>query len=356
MLVYILPVLINPLTATAIFSTLFIGTFIVLLSSHWLLTWIGLEMSILSIIPIIINKASPRSTEAATKYFLIQATASIILIIAIISNIILSGQWTIFNFTSNFPSILATIALTIKLGLSPFHFWVPEVIQGTLLLPGIIILTWQKLAPLLILYQISSSINPLIILTIAITSIALGGWGGLNQTQLRKIIAYSSIAHIGWILAIITFNPSAIILNLIIYILITITIFSSFYLNNNTTTLSLSTLWNNTPLIISATLITLISLGGLPPLSGFLPKWIIIQELIKNHVTILALSIAIMALLNLYFYTRLIYSTSLTLFPSSNNIKIKWKFENTKLIILNSSLFFLSISLLPLTPLVSILN
>nr|NP_007511.1 NADH dehydrogenase subunit 2 [Glis glis]CAA04831.1 NADH-ubiquinone oxidoreductase subunit II [Glis glis] len=341
----------NPLTATAIFSTLFMGTFIVLLSSHWLLTWVGLEMSMLSIIPIIINKANPRSTEAATKWFRIQATASMILMMAIISNIMLSGQWTEFSFTSNFPSILATIALTMKLGLSSFHFWVPEVIQGILLLPGMIILTWQKLAPLLILYQISSSTNPLIILTMAITSIALGGWGGLNQTQLRKVMAYSSIAHMGWMLAIITFNPSAMVLNLIIYILMTITMFSSFYLNNNTTTFSLSTLWNNTPIMISATLITLMSLGGLPPLSGFLPKWIIIQEVIKNHVTMLALSMAMMALLNLYFYTRLIYSTSLTLFPSSNNMKMKWKFENTKLMILNSFIIFLSISLLPLTPL-----
>lgn len=114
---------------------------------------------------------------------------------------------------------------------------------------GLILLTWQKLAPISVLYQILPSINLDLILTLSILSIIIGGWGGLNQTQLRKIIAYSSIAHIGWITAILPYNPTIILLNLIIYITMTSTIFLLFIANSTTTTLSLSLTWNKIPII-----------------------------------------------------------------------------------------------------------
>lgn len=356
MLVYILPVLINPLIFSIILFTLFLGTIITIFSSHWLTIWIGLEINMLAIIPILINKATPRSTEAATKYFLTQATASIILIIAITLNILDSGQWTLINPQNHFTPIIIILALIIKLGIAPFHFWVPEVTQGIPLESGLILLTWQKLAPLSILYQISPSIDSTIMILVAILSIIVGGWGGLNQTQLRKILAYSSIAHIGWIAAIITFNPNTIVLNLIIYILLTIPIFIMFIQHTSTTTLSLSQIWNKTPLIVTTILITLISLGGLPPLTGFIPKWIIIQELTKNGNIIIPTIIAILALLNLFFYLRLIYSSSLTIFPTTNNLKIKWQFESIKRITFIAPLIILSTIFLPLTPILSVLN
>lgn len=356
MLVHILPVLINPIVFTTILITVLFGTIIVIISSHWLLIWIGFEINILAIIPIIINKHNPRATEASTKYFLTQSTASILLIIAVIINLIFSGQWTVIKLFNPTASILITIALAIKLGIAPFHFWVPEVTQGIPLSSGLILLTWQKLAPISVLYQISPSINLNLILTLSILSIIIGGWGGLNQTQLRKIIAYSSIAHIGWMTAVLLYNPTITLLNLIIYIIITSTIFSLFIANSTTTTLSLSNTWNKTPTITVLVLITLLSIGGLPPLSGFIPKWIIIQEITKNDSIILPTLIAITALLNLYFYMRLTYSTALTIFPSTNNIKIKWQFPITKQITLLPTIVVLSTILLPLTPILSILD
>lgn len=356
MLVYILPVLINPIIFIIILSTIMLGTIIVIISSHWLFVWIGFEINILAIIPIIINKHNPRATEASTKYFLTQSTASILLIIAVIINLIFSGQWTVIKLFNPVASILITIALTIKLGIAPFHFWVPEVTQGIPLSSGLILLTWQKLAPISVLYQIFTSINLNIIITISILSIMIGGWGGLNQTQLRKIIAYSSIAHIGWITAILPYNPTITLLNLIIYIIITSTIFTLFIANSTTTTLSLSHTWNKIPVITVLILVTLLSIGGLPPLSGFMPKWIIIQEMTKNNNLILPTLIAITALLNLYFYIRLTYSTALTIFPSTNNIKIKWQFSTTKHITLLPTIVVLSTILLPLTPILSVLE
>nr|AML80364.1 NADH dehydrogenase subunit 2 [Equus caballus]QWS06027.1 NADH dehydrogenase subunit 2 [Equus dalianensis]QWY23873.1 NADH dehydrogenase subunit 2 [Equus sp.]QWS06053.1 NADH dehydrogenase subunit 2 [Equus dalianensis]QWS06066.1 NADH dehydrogenase subunit 2 [Equus dalianensis] len=345
----------NPLIFTTILMTVLLGTMIVMMSSHWLMIWIGFEMNLLAIIPILMKKYNPRTMEASTKYFLTQATASMLLMMAIIINLMHSGQWTITKVFNPTASIIMTSALAMKLGLTPFHFWVPEVTQGISLTSGLILLTWQKLAPMSILYQISPSINLNILLTMAVLSILVGGWGGLNQTQLRKIMAYSSIAHMGWMTAVLAYNPTLTMLNMLIYIMMTLTMFMLFIHSSSTTTLSLSHTWNKTPLTTTLILITLLSMGGLPPLSGFMPKWMIIQELTKNSSIILPTLMAIMALLNLYFYMRLTYSTSLTMFPSTNNMKMKWQFE-TKRITLLPPLIVMSSLLLPLTPMLSILD
>nr|BAK19394.1 NADH dehydrogenese subunit 2 [Mustela strigidorsa] len=340
----------KPPIFTTIMFTIMSGTMMVLVSSHWLTIWIGFEMNMLAIIPIMMKKFNPRAVEAATKYFLTQATASMLLMLGIIMNLLLTGQWTTLNTLNPIASNTMTVALAMKLGLSPFHFWVPEVTQGIPLSSGMILLTWQKIAPLSILYQISNSMNQHLLVIMAIASILIGGWGGLNQTQLRKILAYSSIAHMGWMIAVTMYNPTLMLLNLTIYVMMTLGTFVLFMLNSATTTSSLSLAWNKLPLTTSLILIIMLSLGGLPPLSGFIPKWMIIHELTKNNMTTMAMLMTITALLNLFFYMRLTYATALTLFPSTNNMKIKWQFENTKSMTLLPPLIVTSTMLLPLTP------
>nr|BAK19387.1 NADH dehydrogenese subunit 2 [Mustela nudipes] len=343
----------KPPILTIIMFTIMSGTIMVLMSSHWLTIWIGFEMNMLAIIPILMKKFNPRAVEAATKYFLTQATASMLLMLGIITNLLLTGQWAALSTLDPITSNMMTVALAMKLGLSPFHFWVPEVTQGIPLSSGMILLTWQKIAPLSILYQISPSMNPHLLMIMASMSILVGGWGGLNQTQLRKILAYSSIAHMGWMIAVTMFNPTLMLLNLTIYIMMTLSTFMLFMLNSSTTTLSLSLTWNKLPLTTSLILIIMLSLGGLPPLSGFIPKWMIIHELTKNNMISMAMLMAITALLNLFFYMRLTYATALTMFPSTNNMKIKWQFENTKNMTLLPPLIVTSTMLLPLTPMMS---
>nr|YP_008378918.1 NADH dehydrogenase subunit 2 [Cercocebus chrysogaster]AGM47412.1 NADH dehydrogenase subunit 2 [Cercocebus chrysogaster] len=340
----------NPLAQLIIYTTMIMGTLITMLSSHWFLAWAGLEMNMLAFIPILIKKTNLRSTEAATKYFLMQSTAAMILMMGIISNTLLTGHWMMTNYTSQLPSLMMTIAIIMKLGMTPFHFWVPEVTQGTPLTSGLLLLTWQKLAPISIMYQIHMSVNTHILLTLSTLSIMVGSWGGLNQTQLRKILGYSSITHTGWTMMTLTYNPTITILYLIVYIILTTTMFLTLNLNSNTTTLMLSHTWNKsthlTPLMAS----TLLSLGGLPPLTGFLPKWITIQELTMNDNFLVPSIMIAMTLLNLYFYMRLIYAISLTLFPMPNNTKMTWQFENTKSTLLIPPLIITSTLLLPISP------
>nr|AAW29759.1 NADH dehydrogenase subunit 2 [Sylvisorex sp. FMNH-144240] len=346
----------NPIALAILLATILLGTSIVLLSSHWFMTWLGFEMNMMAIIPVLMKTYNPRSMEAATKYFLTQATASMVLMLAIIINLMYSGQWTITNMNNLMASNLITIALVMKLGLAPFHFWVPEVTQGVSLSSGMLLLTWQKIAPLSLLYQIFPSINSNLLLTMSLLSIMIGGWGGLNQTQLRKIMAYSSIAHMGWMVAVMIYNPNLSLLNLLIYIFMTISMFMLLIFSSTTSTLSLSLTWNKTPVITLMILVTLLSLGGLPPLTGFMPKWMIIQEMTKNNSVIMPTLMATLALLNLFFYMRIMYSTTLTMFPSMNNTKMTWQFQNTNYMPMLAPLISISTLTLPLTPLFILLH
>nr|YP_010029147.1 NADH dehydrogenase subunit 2 [Hybomys trivirgatus]QOU10053.1 NADH dehydrogenase subunit 2 [Hybomys trivirgatus] len=340
----------NPITIIIIYFTIFMGPMITMASTNLMLMWVGLEMSLLAIIPLLINKKNPRTTEAATKYFITQATASMIFLLTIVLNYKQLGTWTFQQQTNNILPTMMLIALSMKLGLAPFHYWLPEVTQGIPLHTGLILLTWQKIAPLSIMYQIYQMLNPTIILTLAITSIFMGAWGGLNQTQTRKIMAYSSIAHMGWMLAILPYNPNLTLLNLFIYIMLTIPMFMVLMTTTSTTINSMSMLWNKTPMFLALTSLLLLSLGGLPPLTGFLPKWAIITELLKNDCPTMATLMAMMALLNLFFYTRLIYSTSLTTFPTNSNSKMMSQHENTKHNYIIPTLTVMGTLTLPLSP------
>nr|WIF29603.1 NADH dehydrogenase subunit 2 [Hylomys suillus] len=348
----------NPIIFSLIISVIFMGTMIVLLSSHWFLSWVGFEMNLFAMIPLITIKKTPRSTEAAVKYFMTQASASMIFMFAISTNYASSGQWTIINMTNLTSLTLLIISMLMKLGTAPFHFWVPEVTQGVPLKTGMILLTWQKIAPLFILYQIAQFPNNsyMIISPLALLSIFIGGWGGLNQLQLRKILAYSSIAHMGWILMIISFNPTLMMLNLLIYMIITLALMTLLDYLNTTTTSTLSQTWNSNFVTTSIILIILMSLGGLPPLSGFSPKWLIIQEMTKSYNIIFPTTMAITALLNLLFYLRIIYASSMTLFPSTSQTKMKWMFKIQKINIFTPSLISMAMFLIPLTPMYIILT
>nr|ACY08964.1 NADH dehydrogenase subunit 2 [Kerivoula papillosa] len=346
----------NPLILSLVVMMMILGTLLVMMSSHWFMAWVGFEMNMMAIIPLFTKEHNPRSTEAATKYFLTQTTASMLLLAAAVTNLVYSGHWTITKLINPTASILMTAALAMKLGLSPFHFWVPEVTQGISLTSGLILLTWQKLAPLSILYMITPSTNTSLLMTMSLMSIAIGGWGGLNQTQLRKIMAYSSIAHMGWMISVLAYNPTMALLNLYLYIPMTTTTFMLLMMNLTTTINSLSLVSNKSPLINIIILVMMLSLGGLPPLTGFLPKWLIIRDLMKNNNILLPTTMALLALLSLYFYMRIMYTTSLTMFPTTNNMKIKWQFQTPKKTMHLPPMIIISTMLLPLSPIMTILD
>nr|ACO89879.1 NADH dehydrogenase subunit 2 [Ostorhinchus nigrofasciatus] len=344
----------SPFILATLVSALGIGTAITVSSSHWLVAWVGLELNTLAILPLMTRQPHPRAVEATTKYFLIQAAAAATLLFAATTNAWITGQWEIHQMSHPAPATVATLALAMKVGLAPTHFWLPEVLQGLDLTTGLILSTWQKRAPFALLLQMPHH-NPTLLIILGLSSTLVGGWGGLNQTQLRKILAYSSIAHLGWMILVLQFSPSLTFLTLILYFAMTFSTFIVFKINKSTNINSLATSWAKTPALTAITPLILLSLGGLPPLSGFMPKWLILQELTKQGLASTATITALSALLSLYFYLRLSYAMTLTTPPNTPMGLSPWRLHTSQGTMPLAISTTATLALLPLTPLVTAL-
>nr|UEX93210.1 NADH dehydrogenase subunit 2 [Gymnothorax flavimarginatus] len=339
----------NPWVMFILIASLGLGTTITFASSHWLLAWMGLEINTLAIIPLMAQQHHPRAVEATTKYFLTQAAAAALMLFATTSNAWIIGEWQIQQLSHPLTATVTMISLGMKIGLAPTHLWLPEVLQGLDLTTGLILSTWQKLAPMTLIYQLAPNVDATILLLIGLASTLIGGWGGLNQTQLRKILAYSSIAHMGWMIIVLKYSPELMLLNLAIYIIMTSTAFMALKVVSATNINALATVWTKAPTMITIAMLTMLSLGGLPPLTGFMPKWMILQELTKQDLPTTATIMALAALLSLFFYLRLCYSMTLTSGPNTTNNKSPWRLKPTITGLL-PLMATISLIMLPITP------
>nr|YP_448765.1 NADH dehydrogenase subunit 2 [Phanogenia gracilis]AAY51823.1 NADH dehydrogenase subunit 2 [Phanogenia gracilis] len=321
----------NRITTSFFFTNIILGTIIVVSSNHWFLIWIGLEINTISILPILLSTQNRRNTEASIKYFIIQAIAATILLNAAIINTWNNGSWLINSPLNTFSSNLITIALLLKISIWPFHFWYPEVINGISLINGLIITTWQKIGPTIITFLIINNLNINIITICSISSIIISAWNGLNQTQTRKILSFSSINHISWIILISIYNQNTSLTMFFIYIIINTAIFISL-INNNTTNIAnankniIINPWNASLLSL-----TLLSLGGLPPLTGFLNKILAFNTLITNNIILSNIPLIISSLVSLFFYLRIALNTNMSSFPQNSILLINSRNKNNNI-------------------------
>nr|WUR10377.1 NADH dehydrogenase subunit 2 [Nicrophorus maculifrons] len=275
-------------------NTLIISTLISISSNSWMGMWLGLEINLLSIIPLMNNSKNPLSAEASIKYFSSQALASIILLFSII----------FMSQNMNYLMILIfNSSLLTKLGSAPFHFWFPEVMEGLSWINCMIMLTWQKISPMIMIsYNFNSN---LFYFCIIILNMLFSGLMGINQVSLRKIMAYSSINHIGWMISSLYFMDTIWSMYFLIYSIMTVMIVSifwkmGFFYVKQLITFSKNKISNKLFLALN-----FLSLGGLPPFIGFLPKWATIQSIIMNQLYLLAFIMVISTLITLYFYIKL---------------------------------------------------
>nr|WFP44748.1 NADH dehydrogenase subunit 2 [Typhoptera quadrituberculata] len=315
------------------FSTLILGTLISISSTSWLGAWVGLEINLLSFIPLITYSKNSMSSEASLKYFLIQALASSILLFSF-----LLTQLTIkMNLLTHqdFFMLLLSSSLLLKMGAAPFHFWFPGTMEGLSWLNCLILMTWQKIAPLMLSSYFLMKFN-YFSTTIIITSIFIGSMGGLNQSSLRKLMAYSSINHLGWMLSSLFMGENLWALYFIIYSFLSasvLLIFATFqisYISQNYLLLSPQ------PAMKFCLYTLLLSLGGLPPFLGFLPKWLVIQSLSNLNQTFMTTLMILTTLVTLFYYIRLTFSAFLL-----NSPNLKWNktisYNNYAWIIISST-------------------
>nr|QCG69869.1 NADH dehydrogenase subunit 2 [Cyllorhynchites ursulus] len=310
-------------------QTLLIGTLIAISSYSWLMMWIGLEINLLSMIPLMKTSKNLFPSEAALKYFITQALASSILLFSIIISLNFNEHTQSYM---NFYSIMImNSSLLTKMGAAPFHFWFPEVMEGLSWMNSMMMLTWQKIAPfILIMYN---SKMTMFIACIIIASSIIGGIMGLNQTSIRKILAFSSINHIGWMLSSLLNSQMIWLIYFIIYSLINLNLIFIFHKFNSYSISQLFNSVNKNKLIKFFFIINFLSLGGLPPFLGFLPKWLTINNLISNNFMFMSLTLIISTLITLFFYLRLTFS-SLTINQEESNILIMIK-QSWSIIIIN---------------------
>nr|AJA04696.1 NADH dehydrogenase subunit 2 [Phrynocephalus ornatus] len=314
-----------------IFSSITTSTIMAMSSSNWLLAWISLELNMLAILPIISKPKTTRASEATTKYFLWQATASAMMLLSSTMNAWQTGSWNILELKNKYFTTIMALSLMAKMGTGPIHFWLPEVLQGTTLQTALIITTWQKHASITLMYMISNNIQPAILMSMGIVSMIIGGLGGINQTQLRKMMAYSSINNLGWTITIMAFSPNMAIMNILIYIIMTTPIFLMMTNTSIKTLQNLTTTWTTSTTTTLSIALLMLSTSGLPPFTGFLPKLLILNELIAQKLTLLATLAIMSSLISLLFYLRITYLIMMLSSPMTTPSLTKWRIQNQKL-------------------------
>ncbi len=277
---------------------------------NWLTAWVILEINMLRFIPIIIQSKSNQETEAAIKYFLSQALGSILLLLG--SSIFIRAL-----INKRVASIILITSLLLKLGAAPCHLWFPSVIASLSWINCFLLSTWQKIAPLILLsFSYISRTLPKQTILIAISGTTIGGIIGINQTNIRTILAYSSISHLGWII-ILANTPIICITYLTLYFITVTPIFILITYSNikTTTQININQKAKSTYLIL---LLLICSLAGIPPLTGFLPKLLAIYTLIPINYIIVIL-ILIGSFINLYFYLNVAFRANIQpLFTKTN--------------------------------------
>nr|UAA82788.1 NADH dehydrogenase subunit 2 [Tarebia granifera] len=302
------------------FLMMVFGTIFSISSSHWFGIWAGLEINLIGFLPILVYQKSALESESAVKYFIIQALGSSFLIFGSLFSYSLSFSWEFLsqNFMSFlFGTFFLVFGLFLKIGLFPFHFWLPSVMAGLSWLSCLLLTTWQKIAPILLVMCVlgTNSIYMvfLIVCLLSAGSSLIGGVGGMNQTQIRALLAYSSVGHLGWIMYAGCYSESGMKIYFSIYIIISVCIFLDLWVLDSGNLKNLGSVGKADAKSGFSFMLMLLSLGGLPPLLGFISKWTVIMVSMSVSAWSFLFVLILGSLLSLFYYLSLLFSKVLTL-------------------------------------------
>lgn len=274
--------------------------------NSWLVLWVALEVNTLSFCTLIRNQTKKyikRAKESAIKYFIIQSVASAVLVIYLSTQKNLGSTEILF--------FGGTIAVLIKLAASPFHRWFVEVIKKTTLKNRIILITWQKLAPI---YLLMFMMKPLIVLSMLLSTL-IGRALQLTTKTILEIMALSSIFNLGWIImALLSRTKTLLIFTGLYWISIMLVIAPLTKIKIRNIEKDVSSKFNPWSIIV-----IMATLAGLPPTIGFLAKWATVTQALKTKALILVRVILILRTVNFYIYLR----TTLTIIISNQSNKQK---------------------------------
>nr|QNO35890.1 NADH dehydrogenase subunit 2 [Hormaphis betulae] len=281
------------LTKIMFMNLLMFSTLMSISSSNWLSMWMGLELNLFAIIPIFNMKMSIYSVESTMKYFLIQAFASILLLM------FLTYKSMFFLINNN---MLIILPLLMKLSLMPFHLWLPSMVEGLNWSSCLIMLTWQKISPMIMISYLNTNKNMIFLIILIFSNTIFG----MNQNSFRKILAISSINNSSWMLFAILMNENLWINYFIIYSMLNLMIIN--ILNKyNINYINQLKFFNMNFLFKINLLMLILSIMGLPPMLGFIMKWMLIKNLMYNNMYLIMLMLITLTIMNLYMYMKMMY-------------------------------------------------
>ena len=316
-----------------IFSTL--GMMIMISSHNFLLLYLGLEIQSLSLYVVSsFRRDNYKSTEAGLKYFILGSLSSGLMLFGI--SLIYGSTGSInfeiissmINYEGFFPGIVAGLVFLIcgfafKASAVPFHMWTPDVYEGSPTPVTAFFATVPKLAAvgvfLRVLFdcfgQIVESWQQVIII-ISVLSMFLGSVAAIGQNNIKRLMAYSSIGHIGFVLMGVASGTdkgvSAVLIYMVLYIIMNIGVFV-FILNMErngvaVTTINSLNMYNNVSKSQTLFLtVLLFSLAGIPPLAGFFGKFFIFNAAINAGLSWLAVMGGIASVIAAFYYLRIVY-------------------------------------------------
>nr|AXS64882.1 NADH dehydrogenase subunit 2 [Tenebrionoidea sp. 14 KM-2017] len=320
-------------------NTAIMGTLITISSYSWFSMWMGLEINMLSIIPLFSSTKNMFASEAGTKYFMTQALASMLLLLSIL--MALTKNETIYMMSVE--KLILNSALLTKLGSAPFHVWFPEVIEGLSWMNSLLLLTWQKIAPMILI--MNTQMENKIIMMAIISSLMVSSIMAFNQISLRKIMAFSSINHIAWMLAATMVSTTMWSYYFTIYSLISLNLI--LMMNSNKVFLlnQMSNLMEKNKKVKLSFTVNFMSLGGLPPFLGFLPKWLLINLMIEKNMILIALTLIMLTMIMLFIYIQLTLSSIImgqTELKTYSPLNFNWNSQLLNSITINSLILCIS--------------
>lgn len=309
-----------------LFSVL--GMLCLISSNHLIPLYLSLELLSLPLFALVAIQQTGTGAEAAMKYFALSALASALLLYGFSLLYGATGSLWLAPLNTTHPLMIITASIFIiaslayKFGAAPFHFWTPDVYQGAPTAVVNFLGNVPKIAALIILIRLfSETLGPIthhwqmVWIAIAIASMLLGNIAAIIQTNFCRMLAYSAIAHMGYLLlgfiSGTTLGFSASLFYVFAYALMTLAAFGAvMVLSNQGFAIEhlddLRGLNNRNPWLAFMLLIVMFSMAGIPPSIGFFAKMNVLQALVDVHLTWLAVIALISALIGAYYYIRIV--------------------------------------------------
>ena len=309
-----------------------LGMMVMISSNDLMVFYIGLELQSLALYVLAtFNRDQLKSSEAGLKYFVLSALSSGLLLYgcSLIYGFsgstnfdLISNQLNSTNYVLTFGIVFILVGLAFKISAVPFHMWAPDVYEGSPTSVTLFFTMVPKIAALTVFIRFLyvpflNLINQwqMIIIFLSIASMLFGAIAAIGQTNIKRLIAYSSIGHIGYTLAGLATGSNEGIQSSIVYITIYVIMNLAFFscllmLKRNNQYYEdiddLSGLSKNHPLLSLSLLVILFSLAGIPPLAGFFAKFYIFTAVLEQSMYFLAIVGLLSTVIAAFYYLRII--------------------------------------------------